>query len=253
MLTIISPAKSLDMSPTEHTVHSEPEYKSKAVSLNALLKKMSALDLQQFMGISESLAIENRARYKQFKRDHHPGNSKQAIFTFNGDVYRGLDAQSLGPEDLAYAQNHLRILSGMYGILRPLDLIQPYRLEMGRPLVTKQGKDLYQFWDRRITQTINREIKVHQHKALVNLASKEYARVVHFPKVRIPVIDVDFREERNGQLKFLSFHAKKARGLMARYIIENRIESIEDLMGFDYEDYHFSKAHSTTGRFLFMR
>ncbi len=253
MLIILSPAKTLDMKPSNMEVSSIPEFVSKAVSLNAQLKKYSVDELQDFMEISEKLARENRLRYRQFRRDHNIGNSKQAALTFSGDVYRGLQADELSEEDLSFAQDRLRILSGMYGLLRPLDLIQPYRLEMGRPLANKKGDDLYAFWNGLLTKSLNRTIRENGHSALVNLASKEYAKAVDFNKIKVPVIHIDFREEKNGKLRFFSFNAKKARGLMTRFAIKNRLTNPEHLKAFDIEGYLYSADHSDQDHWTFIR
>lgn len=253
MLVILSPAKTLDLSPLKVSAHSVPEFSSKAAALSRLLQKYSSEELQKLMNISPNLADENRLRFRQFKRAHTEENAKPAILTFSGDVYRSLEAGEFTEADLAFAQNHIRILSGMYGLLRPLDLIQPYRLEMGSRLHTSKGRNLYEFWDGQITRSLNKSIKDLGHSVLVNLASNEYSKAIDMKKIKIPVINIQFKEYRNGALTFLSFNAKKARGLMARYIVKNRLQNLEGLKAFNLEDYAWSKDGSNEGSLLFIR
>lgn len=253
MIILISPAKSLSTEPSKSDLYSVPRLMTDTWKLAKVLKTMNAQDLRQMMSISDALAIENVKRFKHFKRGQTPDNSKTAIETFDGDVYRGLEAQDFTADDMAFAQNHLRILSGMYGILRPLDLIQEYRLEMGSALVTPTANNLYQFWDQKITKLLNKDLKESGSSQIVNLASNEYFKAVKKEKLKAPVLDIDFKEYRDGELRFVSFNAKKARGFMARYIIKNQLTEPESLKGFDTEGYSYSEELSSHNRWMFVR
>ena len=254
MLTVISPAKTLDYdTPTATENFTQPAHLTQSRKLIKRLRELSATDLSSLMHISDGLAELNQQRFKQWKTPFKPENARQALFAFKGDVYLGLDAYSLSPPDIEFAQDHLRILSGLYGLLRPLDLMQPYRLEMGTRLTTEQGSNLYQFWDGRITDVLNKEFRQSDSKTLINLASGEYFKSIKTKQLKADVITPAFREYRDGDYKFIQFFAKKARGLMARYLIDHKIDSPEGLKDFDYEGYRFSLKLSDEREWVFTR
>jgi len=254
MLTVISPAKTLDFeSPTMTDTHTQPAHLTQSRKLVRRLRELSAPDLSKLMSVSDSLADLNRQRFKKWKTPFKPENARQALFAFKGDVYIGLDAASMTPQDIDFAQDHLRILSGLYGLLRPLDLMQPYRLEMGTRLDTEQGSNLYQFWNGRITQSLNQELKQSDSRTLVNLASGEYFKAIKPKMLKAEIITPAFREYRDGQYKFIQYFAKKARGLMARYLIDNRVDEAEGLKGFDYEGYRYNAGLSGDSEWVFTR
>ena len=251
MLIVISPAKDLDFSPlARQCALTQPDFLEQAAELNAVCRELTPADLSQLMHISDKLAGLNAARFASWSLPFTPDNAKAALFAFNGDVYQGLQAQSLTDQELAYAQQHLRILSGLYGVLRPLDLMQPYRLEMGTSLVNPRGKDLYQFWGSQITDNLNQQLEQLSAPYLLNLASQEYFKAVKPKQLAKPLLNVQFKDQKNGQYKIISFFAKKARGLMARYVIEKQVNSIEGLQSFDVAGYRYcpelSKAHELT-------
>ncbi len=254
MLMVISPAKDLDyQTPAPATRLTQPDLLDHAAELMNVCRTLSPADLSALMHISDKLAGLNVARFASWQRPFTPDNAKAALFAFNGDVYQGLQAQSLSADDLQYAQQHLRILSGLYGVLRPLDLMQPYRLEMGTSLANPRGKDLYQFWGDIVTQQLNTQLEQNQSAFLLNLASQEYFKVVKPKKLARPVLDVQFKDGKNGQYKVISFFAKKARGMMARYVIENKIDSVEGLRDFTAGGYQYSAADSTASQLMFLR
>ena len=193
------------------------------------------------------------ARFAEWQPEFTRANSKQALLAFKGDVYTGLDADSLSPEELDYAQIHLRMLSGLYGLLRPLDLMQPYRLEMGTKVANPRGKDLYAFWGNTLTETLNAYMEEQGLSTLLNLASNEYFKSIKPANIKANLVNVDFKDQKNGEYKIISFYAKKARGLMARYVIQNRIESVAQLRGFDLDGYYFSEAQSSANHLIFLR
>ncbi|MCL4125913.1 UNVERIFIED_CONTAM: hypothetical protein GTU68_062709 [Idotea baltica] len=205
------------------------------------------------MHISPKLADENYTRFKEFRSRHNIKNSKQAVFTFDGDVYRGLKAGEWGEKNIQYAQDHLRILSGLYGVLRPLDLIQPYRLEMGSSITTNYGKGLYKFWGSKISKHLNGVLRSHENKTIINLASNEYFKAVDQKTLKTDILNINFKEYRNGKVTFVSYSAKVARGLMADYIIQNQIEYIEDIKGFNIENYRFDTDLSSEKEYIFSR
>lgn len=205
------------------------------------------------MNISENLATLNAQRFDEWQPSFTESNSRPAIQAFRGDVYIGLDADSLGKRDLKFAQQHLRILSGLYGVLKPLDLMQAYRLEMGTALKTRRGKNLYEFWGDRITDALNTELEEQGHTSLVNLASNEYFKSVNSQRVAVPLLSPVFKDQKNGQYKVISFFAKKARGAMARYLIQERATSSESIMDFNALGYRYNKAASTTAQAVFLR
>lgn len=205
------------------------------------------------MHLSDKLAALNVARYGSWTAEFTPDNAKQALLAFKGDVYTGLNVDDFTDDDLLFAQQHLRMLSGLYGLLRPLDLMQPYRLEMGTKLVNPRGKDLYAFWGERISDWLNEALREQGDDVLLNLASNEYFSSVKRKALNARVIDVDFKDMKNGQYKIISFYAKKARGLMARWVIKERIAKPEQLSAFDYEGYRFSADNSSANHLVFLR
>ncbi|MBV1915482.1 MAG: peroxide stress protein YaaA [Pseudomonadales bacterium] len=252
MLIILSPAKTLDFeSPFIDIEYSLPEHAESAAELIDGLKKFDRTDVMALMDISEKLADLNLSRFQQWSPKFSSENSRQAILAFKGDVYSGLEAETLSADELEYAQSHLRILSGLYGILRPLDLMQPYRLEMGRNFGNLRGKNLYQFWGDLLTDDINKLLKAEKY--LVNLASNEYFKAVKHRKIEGEIITPIFKDFKNGQYKVISFYAKKARGAMARYIIENRIKAPQGLEQFDWQGYRFNEELSAGNELVFTR
>ena len=254
MLIVISPAKTLDFeTPPKVPTFTIPDLLDDSAELIDELREFEPYRLGELMGISPKLAELNSNRYHAWSLPFSAGNAKQSVLAFKGDVYTGLDADNLSADDLQYAQEHLRILSGLYGVLKPLDLMQPYRLEMGTKLKNRRGDDLYAFWDDRINTAINKELAGQDNPVLVNLASNEYLKSAQPEKLAARIITPVFKEERNGEYKFISFTAKKARGLMSRYIIRNRVEDPENLMGFDLEGYRYNADLSGADRPVFTR
>ena len=254
MLTLISPAKTLDYeTPATTEAFTQPTQLTQSRKLIRRLRELDSDDLSRLMNVSDNLAELNHKRFKQWKTPFKPDNARQALFAFKGDVYQGLDAYSLDEDALEFAQQHLRILSGLYGILRPLDLMQPYRLEMGTRLDTEAGSNLYQFWDKRITEALNEELRESSADTVVNLASNEYFKAVKPGLLKADIVTPAFRELRDGEHRFISFTAKKARGLMARYIIDHRIDDAEALKDFDYEGYRFMPELSGDKEWVFSR
>ena len=254
MLIVISPAKTLDFeTPPEAPAFTVPDFLDDSAELIDELRGFEPYRLSELMGISPKLAELNSNRYHAWSLPFTAENAKQAVLAFKGDVYAGLDADNLSPDDLAFAQQRLRILSGLYGLLKPLDLMQPYRLEMGTKLKNRRGKDLYDFWDDRINQALNRELAEQDDPVLVNLASNEYFKSVRADKLDARIVTPVFKEERDGQFKLISFFAKKARGLMSRYIIRHRLSDPQDLKGFDLEGYRFNASLSTQDKPTFTR
>jgi cytoplasmic iron level regulating protein YaaA (DUF328/UPF0246 family) len=230
-------------------VATQPEMLDKSIPLASKLRRFSKTDLMALMEISESLATLNQKRFKDWKPPFTPTNAKQAIYTFSGDVYDGLSAATLESKAITFAQDHLRILSGLYGLLRPLDLIQPYRLEMGRPLATAKTKNLYGYWRETITTALN----AMQGDLLVNLASREYSKAVDPRALNKQIVSPVFKDEKKGAFKVISFYAKKARGAMARYIVENQIVDLEGLLSFSSGGYCFNPELSTDNAPTFTR
>ncbi|MEM9921189.1 MAG: peroxide stress protein YaaA [Bacteroidota bacterium] len=253
MIVLLSPAKSLDYSPTEVTDHSIPRLLDDSEQLVSKLKKQSANSLKKLMSVSDKIAELNVERFRQFSRPFNLENAKQAILAFNGDVYTGLQAATFDKRDRNFAQKHLRILSGLYGLLKPLDLMQAYRLEMGTALKTGRKKNLYEFWDSRITQLLNEDVKASKSKAVLNLASKEYFKSVHADSLEVPLVTAHFKEYRNDRYKVISFNAKKARGSMAHLIIKNRLTKPEELKQFEIDGYQFSKELSDEANLTFVK
>ncbi|MFC0180665.1 peroxide stress protein YaaA [Thorsellia kenyensis] len=254
LLILISPAKTLDYeSDLPSLNYSEPQFLDNSEALIEVCKELAPDELARLMKISDKLASLNVARFASWEKSIDFTVARQAIFAFQGDVYQGLNASSLTEQDLLFAQNHLKILSGLYGILRPLDLMRPYRLEMGTKLQNKKGKNLYEFWGTLLTQYINDYAKKGNIEYLVNLASDEYFNVIKPKLLNIPIIKPVFLDEKNGQFKTISFYAKRARGLMSRYIITNKIVHKEALKAFNIEGYSYSKDESSDGEYVFKR
>ena len=255
MLFLLSPAKSLDYdSPLpEGLPHTAPTFMAQAARLIDVLREKSPQDIASLMSISDPLAALNVARYAAWRPRATTANARQAVLAFNGDVYEGLQAQSLSRADLDWAQQHLAILSGLYGVLRPLDLLQPYRLEMGTRLATDAGANLYQFWGKTIAEHLNQRLAADVTPVVVNLASQEYFKSVDRRTLKARVIECVFEDFKGGQYKIISFYAKRARGLMARYAIERRVTTPHQLEGFDLEGYAFDPGASTPERLVFRR
>ena len=254
MLIIISPAKSLDFktkpATQEHTI---PEFLNESEKLVGKLRKISAKKLSELMGISADLGNLNYERYQTWHLPFTPENAKQAMLAFNGDVYTGLNVPTLSKEKLNLAQQKLRILSGLYGVLKPLDLMQPYRLEMGTKFGVARAKNLYSFWGDQITKNIQKAIDESGSKILVNLASNEYYKSINAKKLDAEIVTPAFKDMKNGEYKMISFFAKKARGLMTRFILENNIDNAGDLQAFDAEGYVFNPRLSKPGKPVFTR
>jgi cytoplasmic iron level regulating protein YaaA (DUF328/UPF0246 family) len=254
MLSVISPAKTLDFeTPASTTLYSRPDYLSHSQALIDILRDYSPQQLGELMGISDKLAGLNAARFAEWSTPFTPKNAKQAAQAFQGDVYVGLGADAFSDDDNAFAQQHLRILSGLYGLLRPLDLIQPYRLEMGTRLENPAGKDLYAFWKDTLTTELDRAVAASGTPILVNLASNEYFKAIGTRKLESRVITPVFKDEKNGKFKIISFYAKKARGLMAAWLIRQRIDDAEGLKNFDMAGYRFNDAMSEGSTLVFTR
>ncbi len=254
MLAVISPAKTLDFeSKCPTNKHTDPDFLEKSKTLMNKLAKLSRPKLGELMRISEKLATENHQRFQDWHLPFTPENARAALFAFKGDVYTGFDLDDYKARDFDYAQKHLRILSGLYGLLRPLDLIQPYRLEMGTRLKVGRSADLYAFWDTAIADALNEALKKSGPTTLINLASNEYFASVKAERVDGRIITPSFKDLKNGQYKFLSFFAKKARGMMADYMIRERISDPEDLKRFDREGYTYNAELSKGDAWVFTR
>src|SRR5690554_3483363 len=253
MLMIISPAKTLDYdSPLATETYTQPDFLDDACELIDQLKALEPHQVSNLMSISDKLGQLNAERFRTWHTPFTPDNARQAILAFKGDVYTGLDAESFSEQDFAFAQKHLRILSGLYGLLKPLDLMQPYRLEMGTRSENQRGKDLYAFWGIKITDALN-QLLASDDKVLVNLASNEYFKSVQKKHLDARLVTPQFKDWKNGQYKMISFYAKKARGLMCRYAIQNRITQADDLKGFNLEGYYFSEEQSDNNNWVFLR
>lgn len=252
MLVVISPAKTLDFeTPARTDVSTTPGFLEDSQILVERMRELAPADISKLMKISDKLGVLNSTRYETWSLPFTSENAKQAVLAFKGDVYTGLDAETLTPEQDEYAQQHLRILSGLYGILKPLDLMQPYRLEMGTKLNNERGKDLYQFWGEKITDALNSELG--EGDVLINLASNEYFKSVQPKKLYARIITPVFKDTKNGVQKIISFYAKKARGLMTRYMIDNQIDHAEALKEFDVAGYRFDAKQSTDNDWVFTR
>lgn len=252
MKIVISPAKSLNFDKELPTAHfTQPDLLKESKKVHAVLKQKTPEALSQLMTISDKLADLNWQRNQVWKTPFNSNNARPAVYAFDGDVYTGLDAYSIPMEKLDLLQERLRILSGLYGVLKPLDLMQAYRLEMGTKLPIGESKNLYDFWKTTVTSTLNKELK--KEELFVNLASNEYFSVIDTKALKVPVITPDFKDYKDGKLKIISFFAKKARGLMVRYILDTNAETIEDLKGFNYEGYQFDANLSKENNLIFTR
>ena len=254
MITLLSPAKKLNFDPvTTQLEATAPVLKADTLELAKVAKKQSAADLKKLMHISDNLAELNAERFKAFNLDGQSNSAKPAGLTFDGDVYWGLEAKSMSDDDLAYAQDHLRILSGLYGVLRPMDSMQAYRLEMGTKLATKRGKSLYDFWGSTIAETLNADMQSHDDQTIVNLASNEYFKAVDKKTMTHPVITAKFLNVKDGKARALMYYAKYGRGLMARWIMQNRMDRAEGLKDFNLDGYTLDKKESSETELVFKR
>ena len=254
MLTIISPSKTLDyQSPLITQKHTLPQFISYSEKLITDCKKLTVDDLTKLMSISPKLAEINHERFQNWHSDFNLNNARQAILAFKGDVYEGLNVEDFNDNDLQFAQSHLRILSGLYGVLRPLDLIQPYRLEMGIRLKNGNNSNLYQFWGDHLTDHLNKELSKSTHPTLINLASNEYFKAIKAKQLKATIIQPIFLDQSKGEYKVISFYAKKARGLMSRYIIKNGIDKSNDIKDFNLSGYQFDSKRSTELDWYFIR
>lgn len=253
MLILLSPAKRMDEKPFPGDVYSLPRLMAQTNKLVKVLKNMDPVMLGQLMDINMGLAELNVKRYQSFGKKNSREALVQSLFAFQGDVYRGLQAEKMDKETIEYAQGHLRILSGLYGVLKPLDLIMPYRLEMGTALKTPEFDNLYEFWGDRITKVINKDLAAIHSKTLINLASQEYFLAVDPKKIKAKIYHLSFKQYKDGKLMFITIFGKQARGLMTRFILENRITDPEDLKGFNLENYRFEESLSQPGDFVFVR
>lgn len=254
MLMVISPAKTLDFeTPPSTQRFTQPQYLDHSQELIEILRELSPAQIGELMHLSDKLSGLNAARFGSWTPAFTPENAKQALLAFKGDVYTGLQAETLSDSELSYAQDHLRMLSGLYGLLRPLDLMQPYRLEMGTKLANGRGKDLYAFWGTRISEWLNEALAQQGDDLLLNLASNEYFSAVKRSTLNARIIDTEFKDLKNGQYKIISFYAKKARGMMSRFVISEKINTPNALKQFDVGGYCYSKEHSTQTKLVFLR
>ncbi len=254
MLFLLSPAKSLNFdAPRADVPHTQPLFTQQSAELIALLREKSPQEIANLMHLSDALAGLNVARYQAWSDKPTPQNAKQAVLAFNGDVYDGLDANTLSPADLAWAQDHVCMLSGLYGVLRPLDHMQPYRLEMGTRLANARGKDLYQFWGTQIADYLNTRLQADKTPVVINLASQEYFKSVDLQVLKARVVDCVFEDYKGGQYKIISFYAKRARGLMARFATTQRLSLPEQLKAFDLDGYAYAPAASSVNKLVFRR
>jgi len=251
MLAVISPAKKLNYDAISGDIPATmPEFQTDATRLARTAKQLPLKGLRKLMDISDDLARLNRDRFQAFEPESNAKNSKQAALAFDGDTYQGLQAETFDADDLTYAQEHLRILSGLYGLLRPLDLMQPYRLEMGSSLKTRRGSNLYAYWGDQLAKTLD---QTAQGSPIINLASSEYFKAAKEAKIKSPVITCAFKEEQGNELKMIGFFAKRARGAMARFVIQNRVDKLEGLKDFNLDGYGFRDDLSEQGTFMFTR
>jgi len=253
MLVILSPSKNLHNKPKEAHSYSLPRLPEQTEKLIEVLRKQTPKSLQKLMDINDKLARLNVERYHQFIWPHTPENATAAMYTFRGEVYLGLDANTFSSAMEDEADKRIRILSGLYGLLRPLDLIQPYRLEMGIVLKVGKIKNLYEFWEDQIIDLINQDVGETNSKEIINLASQEYSAAINRQKLLVPMIDIQFLENRNGKLQFLSFNAKRSRGWMSRYIVEQKMMKSKDLRGFELQGYHYREDLSESKKIVFVR
>ena len=253
MLTFISPAKNLKDAPEMLPKSTLPRRLEMTAKIIAKLKRQSNKSIKSLMKLSDALVALNVQRYQNFDLNHNESNSWPAITMFNGDVYQGLDTSSLGVSQFNFIAKNVRILSGLYGLLRPKDLIQPYRLEMGTKISIGRKANLYQFWQEEVTKLVKQDLEAGKHKLILNLASDEYWKCVNIKSIDVPIIKANFKEFRNGQYKFLSYDAKRARGMMLRYIIDHKIDDAHDLLGFDTAGYAFNPELSSENSLIFTR
>lgn len=254
MLMVISPAKTLDFDIKPATkIHTTPDFLADAQELIDELRQLSPHDISALMGISDQLGVLNYDRFQQWSQPFSPDNAKPALLAFKGDVYTGLAAENFNAQGFRFAQKHLRILSGLYGLLRPLDLMQAYRLEMGTKFANQRGKDLYQFWGDAITQALNNQLKALKTDTLVNLASNEYFKAVNKKQLAADIITPVFKDLKNGQYKIISFYAKKARGQMAAWVIEHGLTEVDGLVDFNVAGYGYNAAMSDAKQWVFTR
>ena len=254
MLFLLSPAKSLDYdTPVGDVPHTQPQFVPQSAELIEILRQKSPQDIAKLMHLSDALSGLNVARYQAWTPKSNAKNAKQAVLAFNGDVYAGLDAKTLPPEALTWAQDHVCILSGLYGVLRPLDYMQPYRLEMGTALPNAKGKNLYAFWGTQIAEHLNTRLKKERDPVIVNLASVEYFKAVDLKALKARVVTCVFEEFKGGHHKIISFHAKKARGLMARFAATQAVSKPEQLKAFELDGYAFAASASEADRLVFRR
>ncbi len=254
MLIVVSPAKTLDYTtPPKVKKFTIPDYLDDSAELIHRMREFSSLDISDLMHVSTKIADLNFDRFESWDKNFTQENAKQAVLAFKGDVYTGLDVENFTSKDFNFAQKHFRMLSGLYGLLRPLDLMQPYRLEMGIRLSTDRGKNLYEFWGNTVTEGLNAQLKKSKSKILVNLASNEYFKVVKPKVLEGEIITPAFKEFKNGEYKMIGVYAKKARGLMSRYIIQNQLTDIEDIKSFNIEGYKFNKNVSEGNTWAFTR
>jgi cytoplasmic iron level regulating protein YaaA (DUF328/UPF0246 family) len=252
MKLVLSPAKSLDYESKLPTAKfTEPQFLSQSEKLNTILRKKSAKAIGKLMSVSDNISQLNYERFQNWELPFTKDNARPAIYAFSGDVYRGFDAYTLDTKKINTLENTVRILSGLYGVLKPLDLIQPYRLEMGTKLPVGKNKNLYEFWQKDITKQLNSELE--DDEVFVNLASNEYFKAIDTKALKVPVINIDFKEYKDDKYKIIAIYAKLARGLMARYIVENDCKTIEDLKGFSVENYRFHEKLSTDTNLVFTR
>lgn len=254
MLVIISPAKTLDyITPPATNDYSLPVFANDSAELIDQLKQLNPQQISSLMNISDKLGNINFSRYLSWDSEFNLDNAKQAVFAFKGDVYTGLDVESLSLKELNWSQNHVRILSGLYGLLRPLDLMQPYRLEMGTNFKTTRGKDLYEFWGTKITSKLNQTLDKDKCDVVVNLASKEYFKAIKSDLLDARIVTPIFKDWKNDKYKIISFFAKKARGMMSRYIIQHQTQDPEEIKSFDMGGYKFDSSESTKNEWIFTR
>lgn len=254
MLHLISPAKTLDfVTPPKTAEFTQPQFLAHSQELIKDLRQLTPPQVSKLMSISEKLGELNAQRFLEWQTPFTPHNAKQALLAFKGDVYTGMEAEQFSKANFSFAQQHLRILSGLYGLLRPLDLIQPYRLEMGTGFANGRGKNLYHFWGDIITDQLNQELDAQRERVLVNLASNEYWSAVNTKKLHAEVITPVFKDCKNGQYKIISFFAKKARGMMSAYIIQNKLKKVEAIKGFDTAGYRYDEGMSSPKEWVFLR
>ncbi len=253
MISVLSPAKSLNFEDSNQKEYSQPRLLEQSDQLVQVLRKKSVANIKKLMKVSDNIAQLNVARYKDFELPFTPDNAKQAVLAFNGDVYTGLQAETFKKRDFNFAQKHVRILSGLYGLLQPLDLIQPYRLEMGTALKNGRKKNLYEFWDTQITEVLNADLAKSGTAIVLNLASKEYFKSIKTKELQGKVIHVHFKEDRGGVYKVISFNAKKARGAMAHLIVKNRINKVKDLYALEINGYTYEPSMSDEENLMFVK